>query len=419
MPLRGDENNQSHTAKNKSTIALGIIWNFFLRFAFNFQPPTFNILAIAPISSQHLFFASTTIMNKFSTTVCCILLWISFDICAWCGNAIPQMSSGYGADGPAAVATDSVNGRFFVHDAYFLFRPKDADRPLPVLFLIPGMGKGGDKPITYGRLLRHLASRGYCVVLLTYRMVSFPYQGMTYHRMFRGIQHAVRSWSSFIDTTRIGMVGHSFGASCIPSHLYRAITRQHWGSNGAFIYLMAPHYVFEITQEQLKHYPAGVKLVAEVFQDDDCNDHRMAKDIFETIGIPDSEKNYIVLLSDSNASSKCKLEADHSTPTTFDRGHDAADALDFYGVFRYIDALADYTFTGNLEGKALALGPGSDGQRFMGTWPDGTPVKQSIVSKTAPLVRPRSFYYFHWMHPWNVRRKTYHLWMPDSATLVP
>ncbi len=361
-------------------------------------------------------------MNVMKTNYSLILALVfslMIEIEGRCPDAIPPISSGYGADGALPVTVDSVSGRFLVHDKYYLFRPANVRQPLPLVYFFPGMGKGGNDPVTYERTLRHLASRGYCVVFLTYRMISFPYQGPTYRRMFRGVRHAARSWAPYVDTTRIGMIGHSFGASCIPSHMYRALVRLKWGAGGAFMYLMAPHYVFGITQKQLERFPPNVKLIAEVFQDDDCNDHRMAKDIFQTIGIPASGKKFVILLSDSNASSRCRLVADHSTPTTFDHGQTSADALDYYGIFKYVDALSDYAFTGNPAAQAMALGPESASQRFMGAWPDGTPVRQAIVSDSAPLVRPRSFYYFHWMHPWNVRRKEYHVWMPDSATLKP
>jgi hypothetical protein len=55
----------------------------------------------------------------------------------------------------------------------------------------------------------------------------------------------------------------------------------------------------------------------------------------------------------------------------------------------------------------------------MRTRENGMPVRKAIVSESAPLVKPQTFYYFHWTHPWNVRRKEYHLSMPDSATLRP
>ena len=336
-----------------------------------------------------------------------------------CPHTANPITSGYGSDGAVAITVDSVAGGLFTHDKFYLFRPRHVPRPLPLVYFIPGMGKGGNDRATYERLLRHMSSKGYCVVLLTYRMVSFPYQGMTYRRMFRGIVEARRRFAAYLDTTRIGMMGHSFGASAIPSHMYRALTKQHWGANGAFMYIMAPHYVFEITQKQLQNFPPQVKLMVEVFQDDDCNDHRMAKDVFQTISIPYPEKKFIVLLSDSSQGDSCRLIADHSTPNTFSKGRNVTNMLDYYGIFRFFDALADYAFTGSAAAKEVALSNGSAVQRFMGVWPSGKPVREAIVSDSAPLVRPEKFYYFHWTHPWNVRRKQYHLWMPDSATLRP
>lgn len=353
----------------------------------------------------------------FLSTIFVILIFAA--IYGQCPDTANPITSGYGSDSSVTIVLDSVKGNFFTHDKFYLFRPQNIPHPLPLVYFIPGMGKGGNDLVTYERLLRHMAGKGYCVVLLTYSMVSFPYQGMTYHRMFRGIKEACKRFAPYADTTRIGMMGHSFGASAIPSHIYRALTKQKWGANGAFMYIMAPHYVFEITQKQLLGFPPNVKLIVEVFQDDDCNDHRMAKDLFQTISIPFSEKDFIVLLSDSAKEAHCALIADHSTPNTVSKGKNVTNALDYYGIFHNFDALADYTFTGNPLPKEAALGNGNKTKRYMGTWPGGTPVREAIVSDSAPLVKPQSFYYFHWTHPWNVRRKQYHVWMPDSATMRP
>lgn len=348
-----------------------------------------------------------------------LIVTLPFPCFAQCPDTANPITSGYGSDSSVAIVLDSVKGNFFTHDKFYLFRPQNIPHPLPLVYFIPGMGKGGNDLITYERLLRHMAGRGYCVVLLTYSMVSFPYQGMTYHRMFRDIKEACKRFAPYADTTRIGMMGHSFGASAIPCHMYRALTKQKWGANGAFMYIMAPHFVFEITQKQLLNFPPDVKLIVEVFQDDNCNDHRMAKDIFQTISIPFSEKDFIILLSDSTSGSACKLIADHSTPNTVSKGTSVTNALDYYGIFRNFDALADYAFTGDQQAKEAALGNGNKTRQYMGTWPNGKPVREAMVSDSAPLVRPRTFYYFHWTHPWNVRRKEYHLWMPDSATMRP
>ena len=81
------------------------------------------------------------------------------------------------------------------------------------------------------------------------------------------------------------------------------------------------------------------------------------------------------------------------------------DGMDYYGVYRIFDALAHYTFAQSQEAKEVALGNGSEKQRFMGTWPDSSPVKEPLVSDNPVMLHPHKHYFFHWKHPWNLRRR--------------
>ena len=171
------------------------------------------------------------------------------------------------------------------------------------------------------------------------------------------------------------------------------------------MFIMAPHFVFEITQSQLEQFPKQVKMVMQVYQEDDCNDHRIAADIFRTINIPASEKDFMILLSDSNAATGYKLTADHAVPYSQFDSYGEVDGMDYYGIYRVFDALATYSFTQNGEAKEIALGNGSKKQRFMGIWPDSCTVRESLVSDDPKMLHPCKHYFFHWKHPWNQRRK--------------
>ena len=52
------------------------------------------------------------------------------------------------------------------------------------------------------------------------------------------------------------------------------------------------------------------------------------------------------------------------------------DALDFYGYWKWFDALTDAAFYGTPVEEALGDTPE---QKYMGTWSDGTPVKEPVV----------------------------------------
>ena len=138
-------------------------------------------------------------------------------------------------------------------------------------------------------------------------------------------------------------------------------TENNWGDSGRFIYAMAQWYSLNISQTQLQSFPSNTKLLTEIFNDDGTNDHRMAIDIFNNINISPSEKDFILLKSDTIAG--YVYLADHTVPQT----SPAFNAFDYYAIYRLLDALCDYTFNGNLAGKNVALGNGSAAQITMPT----------------------------------------------------
>ncbi|MBD3240972.1 MAG: hypothetical protein GF331_10340 [Chitinivibrionales bacterium] len=316
---------------------------------------------------------------------------------------IAPIDSGFGADGPFEMVADTVPARFMHHRPVYVYRPVGADAPRPVVFFFPAFLSWD--PASYNHLIRHLVSRGYCVVYPAYRLAQFPYQRRTYKRLFSGATAGMKSLGELADTSRIGFAGHSFGGSAIPPFAWSCLRERGWGANGTFMYIMAPFFMFRCRQERLEDFPDHVKMIVQVYEDDDCNDHRMAKDIFEAITIPPGNKDFIILRSDTCPATGYRLIADHGVPFSGKDSEGEIDGADFYGVFRLIDALAEHAFTGDTTAGNVALGNGSLVQRYMGTWPDGTPVRPPVITDEAPLLRPRKAFYFKWTHPWNLRRR--------------
>jgi hypothetical protein len=339
----------------------------------------------------------------------CAAMMLATDVGA--AGPIAPIESGFGADGPHEIIADSVPAKRFGHKTVHVFRPSKAEGPRPVTFLFPAFRSW--TPTPYMHLIRHLVSRGNCVVFAPYRLAQFPYQNRTYRRMYEGALAGLALLGAHADTTRVGFAGHSFGGSAVPRFAWEALEQRGWGTRGAYLYVMAPFFMFYFDEQRLGRFPSQTKLIVQVYEDDDCNDHRMAKDLFEHIDIHPDEKDFVIVRTDICPVTGYTLRADHATPFCEGDSEGEVDGLDYYGVFRLMDALQEYAFTASRDAKAIALGNGGDQQRFMGVFPDGTPVRTNVVSDNAPLVRPQSYYYFKWSHPWNLRRRWDHVRLSD------
>jgi pimeloyl-ACP methyl ester carboxylesterase len=269
---------------------------------------------------------------------------------------IPQPTSGYGADGSYSVASESFINPNFPTENIKIYYPSGIVSKVPTIFYSHGFG--GNNPSNIMGLLKFVAQKGYAIVFVPYQTtgVTVPER---YSNLLNGFIKAARDYPNIIDTTKLGFMGHSFGGGATFANSYYCFTHLKWGESGRFIFASAPYYSFNITQTEVQTFPADVKLLTMVYDNDSTNDHRMAIDIFKNINIPASEKDYLLVKSDTI--SGYVYEAIHGVPNTLS----AFDALDYYAIYRHLDALCDYTFNGSLAGKDVALGNGSANQIFM------------------------------------------------------
>lgn len=273
---------------------------------------------------------------------------------------IPAITNGYGSEGTHSVSvTNITNDHFFLKDIS-VFYPTGTTTPIPTICFLHGYG--GNDTLNYIETLRNLASNGYAVVFVPYKTLSvtIPERYLT---LYDGFVKAANTLPSLIDTTRVGFFGHSFGGGATPRIAYRLFTENNWGANGKFIYCSAPWYSYELGTTNLSNFPTDCKMLTVLFDRDDVNDHRMGMDIFNSISIADSLKDCITVYADTI--NGYPYEADHSLPAQYST-NGMYDAHDYYVTFRLLAALADYSFTGNVTAKAVALGNGSSTQTNMG-----------------------------------------------------
>ena len=269
---------------------------------------------------------------------------------------VPMPSSGYGSNGTYTVAMETFNNANFNGHDIVIFHPQEITTPVPTIFY--SHAYGGNNPNYISGLTDFVAKKGYAFVFVPYQTtgVTVPER---YTNLLQGFRKAARDYPNIIDTTRTGFMGHSFGGGASFGNSYTCFTENNWGSNGKFIYASAEWYSYNITQNQLQNFPANTKLVTEIYLSDSINDHRMAMDVFTNISIPESEKDFLILQRDTVGG--YVYNADHNTPNTMI----AFDAHDYYGIYRILDALADYTWNGTQAAKNVCLGNGSAEQTTM------------------------------------------------------
>lgn len=301
-----------------------------------------------------------------------------------------SIASGFGANGSYAVRADKFPSPMYERENVYVFRPEGATQRVPVIFFAPGYNN--NDPVEYRALIDHIVSRGYALVYAPFQILSgdLTLHEKRYDTIWAGFTEAVERYGESFDMERVGYAGHSYGAAAIFAMALRGNERG-WGAKGLMLMSMAPWYYYQVSLKDFVNFPSHAKLVVQVYEDDKVCDHRMGKEIFDRINLPSSEKDFLLLRSEERLG--YKLDASHGSPS---RGTDV-NALDYFGVYRILDALVEYAFNGDESGKRIALGNGSREQRFMGTWADGQPIREMLAGDCVSITRSSLSFLFPYL----------------------
>lgn len=270
------------------------------------------------------------------------------------------LAGDYGSFGQFTVTRQTIaNPDKNVPAPISVFLPSNAIAPtrVPVIFFAHGFG--GTNYQFYETLLRQLASNGYIVVFSPYTASIFTTHAARYNQLWNGFLIASERYADIIDTSRVGFAGHSYGAGATPEMARRGAA-EGWGTNGLFLFVMAAWFNWGKNLDQI---PASAKMIVQVYWDDETNEHLISQnDVWNKL--PQiSERKWQVI---RESRSYCALRAGHGVPVTDGLGQISSltDAYDYWGVWRRLHALSDYTFTKNQRARNVAFGVDS----FMGRW---------------------------------------------------
>lgn len=333
----------------------------------------------------------------------------------------PPAAGDYGGAGPFEVFTENLvnpvyptaNGRpltVSIHHPHATLNPS-----LPTVFFAHGFTSPVGDPASYGALLANLASRGYNVVFSPYEGGAGLNIAMRFDEMVTGFVAAAANHG--LNTAQVGFVGHSYGAGFLPAvvrHLMMGQASQFrpgktWGGTAAFLFSMAPGYAFSgggqtgVNATQAITFPAHLNAIVQVYFDDETvNDPRVATDIFHNLTTSNARKAFFTVYGDDHGTPV--QVANHFLPNT--SGGVSSTSLQAWAILRPLQALADFTFTGNPAAHELALGDGTAEQTYTGVWSDSSPVKPvGVTDLPVPASFPPSSGYgaVVWTSPVNPR----------------
>jgi len=265
----------------------------------------------------------------------------------------------------------------------------------PTMIFISGWGREYQ---TYDKYFKYVASLGYSVINI-YNLNPGSIN-TSYQNSVDMAQQAVATYPNWIDTTKIGLAGHSYGGGStiwIGNQLFNP-NGLNWGTNGRFIMMFAPWYPFLIEDTELQNYPDNVKLIVLQSFDDFHSggplyntDPQVLRAMYQLINIPNSEKDFITVFSDNDVAHEYNYngttfsyQANHYISYTdlVNGNNNPYDRLDVYAMNRLTNAMTAYVFEGDDNAaKDVALGNGSTVQKDMGILPDLAVTDAYVVTR--------------------------------------
>ncbi|MEM9019313.1 MAG: alpha/beta hydrolase fold domain-containing protein [Planctomycetota bacterium] len=299
-----------------------------------------------------------------------------------------QPDSGPGGSGDYVYDAVKVTSYGEGADRYWVFEPDvEVATPLPIVLYVHGLN--AITPAMNRGWINHLVRRGAIVIYPAYQTV-----GLVDPRTFtdKAAQAAVEAIARLNgtdhargDTQRFALAGHSLGgtisANLAAAHAAyklpkpKALMSIEPGDTRADQGLGA---LLPSLAEDHTTLPRGLLMLVIAGEEDGIVGIGMAKRIFNAATqIPDEDKDFLVIRSDRHG--RPALVADHFIPASriIPGGRVDADALDYYGLWKPFDALMDAAFHGRNREYALGNTPE---QRYMGTWSDGKPVIEMVVT---------------------------------------
>lgn len=216
------------------------------------------------------------------------------------------------------------------------------NEPTPVVFFVPGFRSSSYKD--YSTLIKFIASHGCSVV---YVKDNADINDKDIDTRFKKFKTIVDEYASKLNTSKIGIVGHSSGSGISFALLEKMIeSKTKWGENGRFLFAIEPWFSFGMGQSNMKSIVDTNVVFLQFGERGSSSDPRISVVEYNLLtGITNSQKDYQVY---------SKENADHTYP------EGSRPIYKMQGIAKPLDALMKYTFNSDQAAYSTALNQGSD-----------------------------------------------------------
>jgi hypothetical protein len=162
--------------------------------------------------------------------------------------------------------------------------------PKPILFFVPAFV--GTSFAEYRPFLVSMARKGYACVFINHSLFVSNGAKERPNLVSRELASVCENLLPMLDTTRILLVGHGFGATVLPQLATHFVLSRQWGKLRADVWAISPGNCCGAKMEN-NAFPHNVRLFIWNFQDSWKHDWRFGKSLFDGIALAAEQKYWV------------------------------------------------------------------------------------------------------------------------------